>query len=193
MREQNNWETVIADGGRSERMWEKQPWRHQGQWRRRGRKCSRHQSRCSSAACSTDHGEAAIPLQPMGSSSRDHLQPVESPCWSKWRWRLWPPQEAHTGASLLTGFATPWGIHAGAIKRTAVWGKGLHWRSSWKTVSHGRHPVLEKAKRVSSCPEKEGAAQTACDDLVTATIPCGVEDVENLWVKLSLGKREGWE
>lgn len=122
------------------------------------------------------------PCSPWGPAAEITCSQWRAPCWSRWRRRLWPPQEAHTGATLLTGFATPWGTHAEAIKRTAVWRKGLHWRSSWKTVSHGRHSVLELAKTVSSSPEKEGAAQTAC----------GVEDVENLWVKLSLGKREGW-
>ena len=33
--------TAIAAGERSENMWEKQLCRHQGQWRRRGRRCSR--------------------------------------------------------------------------------------------------------------------------------------------------------
>lgn len=33
--------------------------------------------------------------------------------------------------------------------------------------------MLEQAKRVrSSSPEKEGAAETTCDGLITATIPC---------------------
>ncbi|KAJ7415514.1 hypothetical protein BTVI_37893 [Pitangus sulphuratus] len=54
--------------------------RHQGQCRRRDRRCSRSQS-CAPAACGADHGGAAVPLQAM----EDHrgaetpLQPVEEP------------------------------------------------------------------------------------------------------------------
>ena len=52
-------------------------------------------------------------------------------------------------------------------------------------------------EREESSPEGEGAAETTCDELTTTPIPCppvplAGEEVENLGVKLSLGRREGW-
>lgn len=39
-------------------------WRHQGQWRKRGRRYSRHQSQDSSEGRGDDHNEAAVSLSP---------------------------------------------------------------------------------------------------------------------------------
>ena len=51
-------------------------------------------------------------------------------------------------------------------------GKDPHWRSSWRTVSHGRDPTLEQGKSVRSPPpEEEGAAETMCDELTATPIP----------------------
>ena len=46
-------------------------------------------------------------------------------------------------------------------------------------------------------PEEEGVAETMCDELTATPIPrpsapLRGEEVENLGVKLSLGRREGW-
>jgi len=62
-------------------MSEKQLCRHQGQHRRRGRRCSRHQTRDFSAAHGEDHGEAGCAPQPMEvhSGADTHLQPSEAP------------------------------------------------------------------------------------------------------------------
>ncbi|GAB0204743.1 epimerase family protein SDR39U1 [Grus japonensis] len=57
--------------------------RHQGQCRRRGRRCSRHRSRDPPAARGEDHGEAGCPPAAYGGrmmvEQRFHLQPVEDP------------------------------------------------------------------------------------------------------------------
>ena len=51
-------------------------------------------------------------------------------------------------------------------------GKDPHWRSLWRTVSHGRDPMLEQGKSVRSpAPEEEGAAETRCDGLIVTPIP----------------------
>ena len=46
-------------------------------------------------------------------------------------------------------------------------------------------------------PEEEGAAETTGDELTATPIPCPTvplreEEVENLGVKLSPGRKEGW-
>jgi len=111
---------------RSETMWDKQLCRHQGQWRRRGRRCSRCLSRqFSLAACGEDHGEAGCPPAAHGGPRCSRYPPVahgrdptpeQVDAWSK----LWPrgrdparssrPLErgAHTRAGLLAGLVTPW-------------------------------------------------------------------------------------
>jgi len=87
----------------SQKMWKKQLCRHQGQWRRKGRRCSRRWSRDSPAAHGEDHGEAVCPPAACGGPwwSRDSpadyggptseqvdapeggCGPVESPRWSR--------------------------------------------------------------------------------------------------------------
>jgi len=43
----------------------------------------------------------------------------------------------------------------------------------WTTVSHERNLKQEQGKSVRSLPcEEEGAAETTCDELTTAPIPC---------------------
>ena len=56
--------------------------RHQSKWRRRGKKCSRHWSRDSPAACEEDHGEAGCLPAALGDP----------------RWSIYPPA-AHRGPS----------------------------------------------------------------------------------------------
>lgn len=55
--------------------------RHQVQWRRRGRICSRCPGWYSPADYGEDHGKAAVPLQPMeiNRDAESHLQPLEEP------------------------------------------------------------------------------------------------------------------
>ena len=51
-------------------------------------------------------------------------------------------------------------------------GKDSCWRSLWRAVSRGRDPMLEQGKSVRSPPpEKEGAAETMCDELTETPIP----------------------
>ncbi|GAB0190267.1 AN1-type zinc finger protein 5-like [Grus japonensis] len=68
-----------------------------------------------------DDGGADIHLQPMEDPMLEQVDtpkggcdPVGNPCWSK---LLAGPVErgAHTGAGLLAGLVTPWGIHTGAV------------------------------------------------------------------------------
>lgn len=68
-------------------MWEKEHFRHQGQCRRRGRRCPKCWSRDSPAAPGADHGEATVPLEPMGfhSGTEIHLQSMEDPTAQTWR------------------------------------------------------------------------------------------------------------
>jgi len=81
---------------RKKTMWEKQHCRHQGQWRRRGRRCSRCRSRESSlTACDGDHGEAGCPPAAHGGPRRSRYLPIargRDPTPEQvnvWR-RLWP-------------------------------------------------------------------------------------------------------
>jgi len=101
--------TAIAAGERSENMWEKQLCRQQGQWRRRGRRCSRHQSRDSPAACGEDHGEAGCPHAAHGGP----------------RWTRSPPAalgEPHAGAGgCLKEAVTLWRTCAGAGSCQDLW------------------------------------------------------------------------
>lgn len=46
-------------------MWDKQLCRHQGQWKKMGKRCSRQQRGDSPAAFRGSHGEAAVPLHVM--------------------------------------------------------------------------------------------------------------------------------
>jgi len=153
-------------------MWEKQLCRHQGQWRRRGRRCSRHRSRDSPAACGEDHGEASCPpaadggpwwsRYPPAAREGSHagaggcawrrLRPRGEPVLEQAPSRTCGPMErgAYAGAGLLAGPVTPWGTYTGAVCpwRAAAHGKDLHWRSSWRTVCCGRDPMMEQGKRV---------------------------------------------
>ena len=142
-------------------MSEQQLCRHQGQWRRRGRRCSRCQSRDSPAARGEDHGEAGCPPAPMDICQSRYLPAARGGphTWAHGRtWgRPWPrgkpaleqapgrtcgPAErrAHAGAGLLAGLVTPWGTHAGAVCswRTAPRGWDPLWSGSWRTVAHGK-------------------------------------------------------
>jgi len=96
---------------------------------------------------------------------------------------------AHTGAGLLAGFVTPWGptleqpvpeglhpmgrTHAGAVHEE-LQPKG---RTLVGEVCGELSPVrgtftLEQGKSVRSPPpEKEGAAETTCDELTVTPIP----------------------
>lgn len=67
--------------------------------------CSKHQTRDSAAVRGADHGEAAVPLQPMevNRGAEIHLDPVEET----------PPQQVHTmesphGRGLLAGPMDLW-------------------------------------------------------------------------------------
>ena len=120
----------------SENMWEKQLFRHQGHWRSRRRRCSRHRSRGSPAARVEDCGEAGCPPAAHGGpwwSRYPHAAQggPHTPAHGCARRRLWPCGEpaleqgpgrtcgpverrAHTGAGLLAGLeqSVPEGLHS---------------------------------------------------------------------------------
>jgi len=90
-------------------MWEKQLCRHQGQWKSRGRRSSRHCSRDSPADCGKDHGEAGCP-------TAAHRGP---------QWRRYPRAahgRPHTRAGRCPKEAvTPWRAHAGVGSCQDLW------------------------------------------------------------------------
>ena len=151
---------------RSEKMWEKQPCRHQGQWSRRGRRCSRHQSRDFPAAFGEDHGEVGCPTAAHGGPWRSRYPPCSlwrTPCWSRWMHlegscSLW---KVHTGAGfcqelrsverspgmsrLLVALVILWGTHNGAVLswRTVPCGEILLWsRGPVRGGRRGKDEVL---------------------------------------------------
>lgn len=75
-----------ATGERSENMWEKQPSRQPGWWRKRGRRCSRCRSRDSHAACEEPHVRAGG-CPKLGCDTMGNL------CWSKLQVGLGDPQK----------------------------------------------------------------------------------------------------
>jgi len=82
------------------------------------------------------------------------------------------------------------GTQAGAVHGGLSPMERTHgWSSLWR--------MLEQGRRVRSPPpEEEGAAETTCDELTTAPVPRPPAPLggrgENLGVKLSPGRREGW-
>ena len=116
-----------------------------------------------------------------------------SPCWS----RLYLARPVAHGGSTLE-FSVPEGLypvertHAGAVLeelqpmgRTHV-GEGREGSYLWEEPHDGEEH------------EEEGAAEMKCYELTTTPFSlslcpaCGEEEVEELGVKLSLGRREGW-
>ena len=143
-------------------MWERQLCRHQGQWRRRRGRCSRHWSReFSPAARDEDHGEAGCPPAVHGGPWCSRYPPVthgSDPTPKQvWLKEAVTPWGARAGAgscqdlqthgersthqsSLLAGLVTVWGTQAGAgcSWRTAPYGKNPYWGSSWRAAPHGK-------------------------------------------------------
>lgn len=66
-------------------MREEQLGRHQGEWTRKGRRCSKCWSKDSPAAHGPDHDEAGVPVKPMEIHrvADIHLQPMEDPLLEK--------------------------------------------------------------------------------------------------------------
>lgn len=153
-------------------MWEHQPCRHQGWWGRRGGgpqeldqrfSCSPW-CRCwwsSSAPAALEspwwnrdpfpvHGG---PLNRDGGCLKEAVTPWETHTEAGFWQDLWREE---TTLEQVCG-QDPWGICTGAVsgglhpvegthagRRNAAHGKHLHWRSLWKTLSHGREKQLEK-------------------------------------------------
>lgn len=110
-------------------MWDKQLCRHQGQWKKMGKRCSRQQSRDSPAAFRGNYGEAAVPLHVMevhGSrdppAARGRRQArkgdVQRNCMYEYPLNQAPgriyglmEREAHPEAGFKAGLVTPWGVH----------------------------------------------------------------------------------
>jgi len=62
----------------------------------------------------------------------------------------------------------------------------------WRTVSHERDLTLEQGKSVRSPhPEKEGAADTTCDELTTAPLPPVGDEVEKMGSEFEPEKKRG--
>ncbi|KAJ7408790.1 hypothetical protein BTVI_58560 [Pitangus sulphuratus] len=105
------------------RTWEQQG-RHQGQCRRRGRRCSRCQS-CGPAGPGADHGGAAVPLQPMEDhrGAETHLQPMEESMLEQ--------------VDIWKEAVTLWEVQDEAESR---WGSAAHGERSpcWSTLLLGR-------------------------------------------------------
>ena len=89
---------------KSEKMWERELRRHQGQWRRSRRRCSRHLSRYSPVACGADHDDAGCPPAAHGEpqwSKYVHCSLVRTLWWKGWicpegNWSPW--RRTHAGA-----------------------------------------------------------------------------------------------
>ncbi|PKU42182.1 hypothetical protein llap_7510 [Limosa lapponica baueri] len=122
----------------------------------------------------------AAPLQPMElkGGADIHLQPVEDhtreqvdapKAGSELVGRpQWSPQAPGRNCDLVGD--PNWSSLL--LKNCTLW-KDSCWRSSWMIVSCGRDPTLEQGKSVKNLsPEEEGAAETACDELIAAPIPC---------------------
>jgi len=155
-------------------MWEKDFCRQQGQWRRRGRMWSRHQSRDSLATHGEDHDEAGCPPEAHEglwwsvNPAADHGGPHARAGGCAWR-RLWHYGEplleqdpgmtcgpmrrgAHTWAGLLAGLVILCGIHAGTVCswRTAPHRRDLWWSRLWTTAARGKHTHQRSSCRTFS-------------------------------------------
>lgn len=73
-------------GKRSKNIWERQLYKQQGWWKWSRRKCFRHQSIDSPAACGEDYGDTGSSLRPMEihCGADIHLQVWRIPPWSRW-------------------------------------------------------------------------------------------------------------
>ncbi|OPJ67041.1 hypothetical protein AV530_016965 [Patagioenas fasciata monilis] len=111
-------------------------------------------------------------------SSKLLAEPViheeRSPHGSRFAGRINDLMEDPRWTSLFLKDCTLWkGLTLGQFMKTEANRKDPRWRSSWRTVYHGRDPMLEQGKRVRIAPlEEEGAAETTCDKLLAIPIPC---------------------
>ena len=197
-------------------MWEKQPCRHQGQWRRRGRRCSRHQSRDSPAARGKYYGEVDCtpaahrgpwwstyppaayggPHAWAGRCAQRRLWPHGKPVLEQAPVRTCGPMRDPCWSSLfLRHCGKDWCWSSSW--RTAAHGKDSHGKSTWRTVSYGRDPRLEQEKSIRSPPsERKRATETTCDELAATPIPCPLallveEEVEKIGSEVEPGKKGG--
>lgn len=85
---------IVAREKRSKNMREEQLYRHQVQWRRRGRRCSKCWSKDSPAAHDADHDETDVSVKPMEihRGADIHCSPWRTPFWRRWmpERRMWP-------------------------------------------------------------------------------------------------------
>lgn len=126
---------------REDWVWEKQPLRHQGQWRRMGRTPSfageeiylqaveQKSFRLWSAPCLKEDADCG-----------------EEPMQEQLFWQdLWPPRATHIAAVCLQRTATCGKVSPCSSSSGAAAGRNDPcWRSWWRTVSHGRDPMLEQ-------------------------------------------------
>lgn len=156
---------AIASRERSETMWQQQLCRHQGPWRRRGRRRSRSQSRDCPGAHDGDrdlYSGAEIHLQPMhtraGGCPEESVTPwkahtrdillagpltVSDPCWSLFL-RVWNKSGEGTVSGVACEELQPTGrahgkVHGGfsPMGGTPSWSRGRALRTSQAIVMQG--------------------------------------------------------
>lgn len=142
--------------------------RHQGQLRRRGRRCCRCWSRDSPAGHGDECGKAGSTPQPIedyvGADiyAAAHEGPHAAAGWHAMQkaaaprectmqqvfWQeLWPLEDLHWSSMFLTD-STPWKgpMLEQFLKNCIQWDSG--WSSLCRTVSHGRDLMMEQEKNV---------------------------------------------
>lgn len=132
--------------------------------------------------------------------SRDHLQSSGGPPLEQMEKEAVTPQGAQSGASLLAGFAIPWATHARTIHEELQPEVRAYIEEDYGRLSPmGDTPYWSRQREWGVLPLRRKVQQKQhVMDWSQPPFPVplhhwgGVEDVENLWVKLNLGKREGW-
>ena len=149
---------------RSENMWEKQLCRHQCRWRSKGRRCSRYRNRNSPTACGEDHGEAGC---------------------SSW-------EDVHPAA--CGGFYAGAGGHA--LKEAAACGVLTSWKGPMleqlmKDCLLLRGSTLVRGRVWRGKNSRDDTLWPDCNLPFPSTCAAHREEVEELWVQLSLGRKKG--
>lgn len=156
---------------RSESMWEKLSW-HQGQWRSRGRMCSRHQSR-DCPAHGEDHGEADCPPpahEGLHTGAGGYTQLRLGPYGAGWWQDLCSVERgAYIGAVSLEGLIPTEDPHWSSLflKDNTPW-KGPTPEQFTKNCSPWEWLTLEKF--IKNCLRGRDMAEI-CDELTTTSSP----------------------
>jgi len=192
----------IAAGERSANAWEKQLCRHRGQWKGRGRRCSRYLLQPMMKTMVRQ----AVPCNPWRSMVEQISthSPWRTPGWSRWvrpkeavtpggpmleqaPGRACGPVErgTHSREGLLSGLVTPWDTHGGAA-------------CSWRSAPLGRDPCWSRGKVSGVLLLRRKEQQRQCvTNWLQPPFPFTLhhwtgEEVVNMGVKLNSGRREEW-